>query len=287
MSSFRPDRESAEHAFVAHPFLRSEANGLGADAPSLDDSIAFVSEEQPGAESGRGAEGSGSDETLYSEADVEGLVNAAFERGAEAARVETALVESAFAGLSAASQACLDGARSSIGANRGAIVELASEIARRWVGLELRQDAEQFVGCLSAAIEAAEPEEASTIRLNPEDLTRIEREASASLESILANGAVSLVADPSVASSEFQLDVGARSIDARADTILERLREALSVMVAGADVESAGDVAAESALSEGGGEDTADAAKELAGESDPLDEGLAGMPAPLDEGADE
>jgi len=239
MSSFRPDTEASTKSFVAMPFMGNPPASLAEESavmPSVDfEAVHGVETEAPTSAS------VSESPTVYSEEEVQARENAAFERGAAAAQVEVDRTTAALVALSKAGASYAEAARSAVIANREGVVSLAAEIARRWVGLELSISGERFIASLEAALDGVEGEGGGSIRLNPDDLARIESEASGDIARLTESTGLTLKGDASLAATEFEVDLGTCSIEGRTDGILERLRATLATVVSSGGFGDAGD----------------------------------------------
>lgn len=109
-------------------------------------------------------------------------------------------------------------------AQRGLVVELALSLAERIVGESLAADPERIGRRVASVLEASEPNEPAVVTLSPQDHAAV-----AGLPGMTpAGGALTLVADPSLAAGDVSVSQGATTIDARISTLLAEARELLA-----------------------------------------------------------
>ncbi len=225
MSSFRPDPAVATREFEPTPeALR---------APFRSEVVAAAVED-PGPEAHELDEGSAADEGSWTREQVETLEREAFERGAESVREEAreearrlAVARRALETAAARTQELRAGFES---ASRTPILELAIEIARRWVGEELRAVPERFVAALESALELAREHEPERIFLSPSDLERLGPEGADRLEGGQPEASLALLPDASLEAGEFRIEARTGLVDGRADAVCARLRQALDAL---------------------------------------------------------
>lgn len=103
------------------------------------------------------------------------------------------------------------------------VVEIAFEIARTLLARELRATDAGGADAIHRALQFAPPTGPVIARLHPDDIAALADPAG-----LLANRALTLVADPTLAPGDAIVDVGPAHIDARIEPALARIREVLS-----------------------------------------------------------
>ncbi len=107
------------------------------------------------------------------------------------------------------------------------IVLFALEVARRVVGREVRAGAEVAASIVSGVLRRLEHAERILLRLNPEDLDRLERGQAELLAQWTAGGRVRLEADPAVPPGGCLADSDCGEIDARLERCFAVVENAL------------------------------------------------------------
>jgi flagellar biosynthesis/type III secretory pathway protein FliH len=221
MSSFRPDFEGTSPGFVALSFTGAPTavvNPLAGEfvvepATQVDlPAVAAVMDPEFGG---------------FSEEEVAVREQVAFDRGVETARAEIDRWQPVCEAVELAAHRWEFAARASIGANRELVLDLCVEIARRWVGAELRLDASLFGGVLDRAVEALGEGEAGQLFLHPSDFEILSVELSDQIANWQERGVLSVQTDPNVEPGDFRLVNARSSIDGREGAIVEGLRTAL------------------------------------------------------------
>jgi len=167
------------------------------------------------------------------------LERAAFEKGLESAQADAARCEAACAVLEEASAAM---SRASVGllhASREAMLELAAEIARRWIGEELRLDPSRFAGPLERALADCEGAVAARLHLHPDVLAALDTSLPGFTERWSERLELELRADANLAASGFRIETDTLAVEAGLETLAPRLREALAAAFEAAPGEAA------------------------------------------------
>ncbi len=220
MSSFRPDFEPQAYDFAPLRFRSIESEAFAAtELPRPSESASESPEPEPVAE-------------LFSAEELAAREQAAFERGAESAAVDAARVEAAYRVLEEAGTALRVAAATEPSINREKILELAALIATRWVGAELRDDADRLAQVLDRAFEAAGPAVAARLWLHAEDRDRLLAREDGHLAEWAASRNVELVTEEALARGEFRIEMPRSIVDGRFETIRQRLEEALGQALA-------------------------------------------------------
>lgn len=211
MSSFKPDPAYSDLAFrPARPGAMGLATFLG----------------EPGDRSlAQAAKGRTAACTPDQHAELERL---AFEKGLASAQADQARCERACAVLEEAAAAMSRASLRLLHENRGAMLGLAAEVARAWIGAELRLDPTRFAGPLEAALTLCAGSPAARIHLHPDALDALDQtlpEWTARWSEILA---VEITADADLPPAGFRIETATQSIDAGFDSLAARLREALA-----------------------------------------------------------
>ncbi|MEJ5358193.1 MAG: FliH/SctL family protein [Desulfobacterales bacterium] len=107
------------------------------------------------------------------------------------------------------------------------IVLFALEVARRVVGREVRDGSEVTASIVSGVLRRLEHAERITLRLNPEDLDRLEGSQAALIAQWTAGGRVRLEADPAVSRGGCLADSDGGEIDARLERCFAVVESAL------------------------------------------------------------
>ncbi|MFO0687192.1 MAG: FliH/SctL family protein [Myxococcota bacterium] len=218
MSSFKPDPFYADLAFRPLLFGAGGEAAFGGGAFAREERVAPQPVAMPAPEPAVPA---------CTEADHAELEEAAFEKGRASAAAEWARCEQACAVLEAAAAEMARVSVRMLHANREQMVALASEIARLWIGEELRLDPARFAGPLERALaQCAEGAEAR-VRLNPAVLSALETSLPERVAGWSESLAVELVSDPGLAPDAFRIESGPRTLDADLDGLVGRVREAV------------------------------------------------------------
>lgn len=229
MSSFRPDFEPADFAFAPLVWSRLGDDGFAAtatatapEARSHDDGPAGNAAESASADAPV------SEAPMHSAEEVAELEAAAFARGAESATVQTQSIERAFAALEAAAGALRTAVRTEPSRNREQILQLATLIATRWVGAELRQDPARFGEMLERAFAADPDASRRKLHLSAEDHALLVSDWAERLAEWSETRGVELVVDADLERGAFRVETPRTSIDGRPEAIRSRLEEALA-----------------------------------------------------------
>lgn len=216
MSSFRPDPQWSSLAFRAGMSGSPSAGGFRPDggvgdrgpAPRVAPASACTSEQHAA------------------------LEQAAFEKGRESAEVEWSRCEKACAVFEAAAAALDRASVRRLHENREAMIDLAAEIARHWIGEELRVDPTRFAGPLDRALALCAGAVQARICLHPEVIAALETSLPDWLARWSESLEVELMADPDLAPDAFRIETGTQSVDAGYATLGARLREVLASALA-------------------------------------------------------
>ena len=228
MSSFRPDAEPRDRAFVAES---SAAWTGGSDSPLLFAPQAHgASDETASAERDAAEERSGP-----TPEEIATLEQAAFDRGVASARLENDRIEAASRALEAAAAAWQRVSATRLSENREGLLRLAARIARQWVGAELSLSPDLFAGSLERMARELDGEGQVVCRLAPVDRERLEANAAERVSAWAADGVIRLEDDEALASGDQRLEVDGAGIDARLDVILADLEAGLMDALAGSD----------------------------------------------------
>lgn len=232
MSSFRPaPTMQAPTGFVATSFegLRTAFLSGPLATPAPEPEAEAEPATSPGSSAAEGAAQEAAPEPpiLFSEQELAEREAAAFERGAEQARVEAAAIESAFAALEAAGRALEVAAATRPDANRAAIVELVADAAEAWAGARLREDDGAVLAAIESALALAEDRPVSRIQLHPGDLERLEQAARERLDAWRDGDRVAIGADPELAPGEHRIELEGGVVDGRLAALRASLVEAL------------------------------------------------------------
>ena len=170
----------------------------------------------------------GSGPTEWTAERIEELEQAAFERGVESARKEAEELARVCGVLESAAGQLEIAAVTSVVRNRELILELAAEIAEKWVGAELRIDPGRFHDVLDRAVSTVGGAEAGRLLLNPHDLEVLTSQAEERVSGWSREHALVAEADADLAPGAFRIEVGDRLVDGRPEVIRSRLVEALA-----------------------------------------------------------
>jgi len=223
MSSFRPDETLAKLGFrPAGPGAKGgigfRPSSVGADRPLI-----LGAPQAPGCTAAQHA----------------ALQQAAFEKGQQSAALDFARCEQACAVFEEAALALARVASRRLLENRETILELAAQIARHWIGEELRVDPARYAGPLERALALCADAPAARIHLHPEVLSSLETSLPEWLGRWSERMELELAADPALAPGAFRIEAGADTVDAHFEGFGARLREALAAAFAAPAPEAA------------------------------------------------
>ncbi len=217
MSSFRPDPTLAKLGF------RAAGGATGAKAArDFRPDIAGERAPEPDRES----------RPACTPAQHAALEDAAFEKGRASATVDFARCEQACSVFEQAAAALDRVAARRLHENRETVLELAAEIARHWIGEELRVDPTRYAGPLERALSLCAAASRARIHLHPEVLAALETSLPEWLDRWSERLDVEIAADASLAPGAFRIESGAQAIDAGFAGFAGRLREALAAAFA-------------------------------------------------------
>ena len=223
MSSFRPDETLAKLGFrPAGP----RAKGGSDFRPSA------VGDHRPGVFDAPEA-------LACTPAQHAALEQAAYEKGHQSAALDFARCEQACAVFEEAALALGRVASRRLLENRETILELAAEIARHWIGEELRVDPTRYAGPLERALTLCADAPAARIHLHPEVLSSLETSLPEWLGRWSERIELELAADPALAPGAFRIEAGADAVDAHFEGFGARLRESLAAAFAASAPETA------------------------------------------------
>lgn len=214
MSSFKPDPFYTDQAFRPVLFGTSAVAAFtpGDDGPR--GRRAAADEVEPPA-------------PACTDAEHAALEAVAFEKGRASAAADWARCEQACAVLEAAATEMARVSRSMLQANREQMLALAAEIARAWIGEELRLEPARFAGPLERALAECVDGADSTLRLHPSVLAALETSLPDQLARWSESLALALVADPGVAPDAFRIESGPRTVESDLEGLVARVREAV------------------------------------------------------------
>ncbi|MEZ4330224.1 MAG: FliH/SctL family protein [Myxococcota bacterium] len=155
------------------------------------------------------------------------LEQAAFDKGLASAEADWARCERACDAFEAAAAELARQAPRMLRANRDQMVALAAELARLWIGAELRLDAARFEGPLDRALALCRDEPAATVRLHPEVLAALERALPERVATWSDAMEVALVADVTLEAEAFRIESPTRTIDSGLEALAIALRRAV------------------------------------------------------------
>lgn len=213
MSSFEPDRSWVQAAGFrpAGPADRSEA-GFRPERGALP----------------RGGAAKPAEAPACTPAQHAALEAAAFEKGQQAAMRDEARCEQACAVLEQAAHAWARVSLRQLYENREATLVLAAEIARHWLGEELRLDPARCLGPLERALSACADAQAARLALHPDVLAALETSQPERLARWSERLPIELVTDAALAPGAFRIETATQTVDAGLDSLVARLREALA-----------------------------------------------------------
>jgi len=212
MSSFRPDPPYVDRSFRPAPGTAARATGFAAAGDATRAEPRRPRAPVPACTPDQHA----------------ALERAAFEKGAASAAADVARCEAACAAFEAAASAMERASVRLLHESREAMLALAAEIARRWIGEELRLDPARLAGPLDRALAHCEGASAARILLHPESLAALEETLPERVAAWSGRLAVELAGDASLEPHGFRIETAAQSVDAGLDTLAPRLREALA-----------------------------------------------------------
>lgn len=160
------------------------------------------------------------------------LEQAAFEKGLQTAQVDFERCEQACGVFEAAASAMARVSVRRLHENRETIIELAAEIARHWLGEELRLDPARYAGPLERALAVCSAASTARIHLHPEVLSALETSLPEWLNRWSEQIEVELAADAELAPGAFRIETETQSVDAGFESLGGRLREALAAAFA-------------------------------------------------------
>ena len=149
-------------------------------------------------------------------------------KGLESAEVDWARCEKACGVFEAAAASLSRASVRRLHENREAMLELASEIARHWLGEELRLDPTRFAGPLDRALALCAGAPRARIHLHPEVIAALETSLPEWLARWSETLEVELAGDSALAPGAFRIETETQSVDAGYETLGSRLRHALS-----------------------------------------------------------
>ena len=211
MSSFRPDPVLAKLGF-------RPGGGGGKPAGGFRPS---------GGMTGRDAGETVSEAPACTPAQHAALEEAAFEKGRQSAQLDAARCEQACTVFEEAAVALARVSVRQLHENRETMIELAAEIARHWLGEELRLDPTRYAGPLERALAACSGASAARIHLPPDALAALETSLPEWLTRWSEPLPVELAADADLAPGAFRIETATQSVDAGFASLGGRLREAL------------------------------------------------------------
>ena len=212
MSSFKPDPAYSDLAFRP---ARPGAMGLGSFLSEAGDRLL--------AESSSKAKASACTSDQHAE-----LERLAFEKGLASAQADQARCERACGVLEQAAAAMGRVSLRLLHENRAAMLELAAEVARAWIGAELRLDPARFAGPLESALALCAGSSSARLHLHPEVLAALDQSLPEWTARWSDKLAVEVAADADLSPAEFRIETATQSIDAGLDSLAPRLREALA-----------------------------------------------------------
>ncbi len=212
MSSFRPDPVLAKLGF--RPGIAA-AKAAGGFRPAAGKGARSEEEERAQA-------------AACTPAQHAALEEAAFEKGQQAAELDFARCERACAVFEQAAAALARVSIRQLHENRETMIELAAEIARHWLGEELRLDPARYAGPLERALTVCSGASAARIHLHPEVLAALETSLPEWLTRWSETLPVEVAADAELAPGAFRIETDTQSVDAGFASLGGRLREALA-----------------------------------------------------------
>ncbi len=226
MSSFRPDETLAKIGFrPAGPGGKGGRGGFdfrptaaGADRPSGQDAP---------------------EAAACTPAQHAALEQSAFEKGQQSAALDFTRCEQACRVFEEAAAALGRVASRRLIDNRETILDLAAEIARHWIGDELRVDPTRYAGPLERALMLCADAPAARIHLHPEVLAALETSLPEWLGRWSERIELEVAADPALAPGAFRIEAGTDAVDAHFEGLGARLREALAAAFAAPAPEAA------------------------------------------------
>jgi len=225
MSSFRADVDFAEHVFVPAPLigLHSAKGDVGGNSSD------FAAEASFGVS--RATDGDGAMSPATPE-QIELLEEAAFQRGVESARESADALARVCGTLEDAARELERVASTSIMTNRDLLLNLAMEIAKRWVAEELKLDPALFAAGLERALAEFESNQGATLVLNPNDRATLLETESERVTGWQGQFQVDIAEDAELELGAFRIEGAGQTLDATAEAIGERLSDALAEALA-------------------------------------------------------
>lgn len=152
-------------------------------------------------------------------------------KGQESAEADWARCEQACLVFEAAAASLSRTAVRRLHENREAMLDLAGEIARHWLGEELRLDPTRFAAPLDRALALCAGAPQARIRLHPDVIAALETSLPEWLARWSETLEVELAGDSTLAPGAFRIETETQSVDAGFETLGSRLREALSAAI--------------------------------------------------------
>ncbi len=227
MSSFRPSPDLRPRGFVPMRIPGNAADFVDLACPDSFDEESGSGEGNETSVNRDASNGESDAASQWSPERIEELERAAFERGVESARGDAEDLVRVCGVLEEAAARLEIAALTTIRENRERLVELASRIAEKWVGAELRIDPDRFHGLLDRAIEASSAGENGRLYLNPADLETLRSNAEDRVAAWATDHALVVEPDAELDPGAFRIELGDRLVDGRPDTIRSRLCQAL------------------------------------------------------------
>lgn len=261
MSLFRPDRESSVPEFIPLGFDAPEdgfisgsvqsATSRGADLVQGSDAVNAADAESLARdradEMGKGPEGAeeifdapAPGDALHhlSDEQLEEIQAAAYARGEAAAQEEAAAIKLACAAIEKAGVELARTAASQLSANREEMLALAAEMARLWVGAEIRMDSSLFADVIESVLVEIEATEEAQVFLNPEALEVFSTKEESRRASWSEKFGVSLLSDVALEADEYRVETPIQRVDGRTEAVRERLIAALAGAIEAAPPEA-------------------------------------------------
>lgn len=217
MSSFEPDPIFAELAF--RPADPRAAAGGGFAASASVPARGLGGARRGGDPGARGA--------CKPEAHAE-LERAAFEKGRASAAADAARCEQACEVLERTAARLDRSAIRLLHESREAIVGLAAEIARRWIGEELLLEPARLAGVLERALAECEEAPVARVHVSPVVLEALSQHAPDFLERVGGGSAVLLVGEPGLEAADFRIETPTQQIASGLESLASRLRTELA-----------------------------------------------------------
>lgn len=223
MSSFRAGLHFGDHDFVPSPIFGVQAAGssAGENASAFEVGVGF----------GLSAAKDGSKDAAVEEwtaERIEALEQAAFSRGVESARDSNQNALRVCGILEAAARELVHVSSTTIATNRGLLLGLAMEMARKWVGEELKLDPSLFAKALNRVITSCETTDGATLFLNPSDRAALVEMDEERVSIWLDQYRLDIAEDEDIQLGMFRIEGPGQTIDGTADSICDSLRDELS-----------------------------------------------------------